>query len=336
MTTIYDIARRAGVSVATVSRYLNASATVSPDTANRIQQAVGETDFALNRLASALTTKRTGLIGLITSDKVNPFTTEVAQAMAEEASELGFSLFTAITGGDEARFLQLLTEFRQQQVDGVVVTPPDTPKTHAALTDLIRGGTPVTTIGIDLQTSGAGFVSVRTYDGALAAVRHLVALGHRRVGFLTGLDPATVAQGRLAGYTAALREASIRFDRRLVVGDTLDVAGGRRGLGQLLGLERPPTAVFTVNDVMALGVLQAAQAQRIHVPEELSVVGFDDIAMASHAAPPLTTVAQPKTLLGRTAARFVIGQVQDHRTPEPLRLECRLVIRASTAPPPTT
>ena len=332
MTTIYDIARMAGVSVATVSRHLNGTATVSPATAARIQAAIEATGFALNRAASSLTTGRSGLLGFLTSDIINPFTAEVGQAMTEEAGELGFSLLTAITGGQEARFLQMLTELRRHSVDGVVVTPPQTARTIAALAELVAGGTPLTTIGIDLVDAGAAFVSVDTYGGALTAVQHLVDLGHRRIGFLGGPAPDSTP-GRLRAYTEVLAAAAIPVEEQLMVGESLDREGGVRALEQLISAPRPPTAVFAVNDLMALGALQAAHANRLRVPDDLSIVGFDDIAMASFASPPLTTVAQPKALLGRTAARFVIGQLVDRTTPEPLRLSAELVIRSSTAAP---
>ncbi len=332
MTTIYDIARMAGVSVATVSRHLNGTAAVSPGTAARIQAAIESTGFALNRAASSLTTGRTGLLGFLTSDIINPFTAEVGHAMTEEAGELGFSLLTAITGGHEVRFLQMLTELRRHSVDGVVVTPPQTARTVAALTELVAAGTPLTTIGVDLVSAGAAFVSVDTYSGALAAVQHLIDLGHRRIGFLGGPDHDSTP-GRLRAYTEALTEASIPVQTALMMGGTLDRQGGAQAMEKLIQSRQPPTAVFAVNDVMALGALQAAHANRLRVPDELSIVGFDDIAMASFASPPLTTVAQPKALLGRTAARFVISQLVDQTTPQPLRLSTELVLRSSTAPP---
>jgi len=332
VTTIYDIARMAGVSVATVSRHLNGTAAVSPGTGARIQAAIESTGFALNLAASSLTTKRTGLLGFLTSDMINPFTAEVGQAMTEEAGELGFSLLTAITGGHEVRFLQMLTELRRHSVDGVVVTPPQTARTVAALTEFVAGGTPLTTIGVDLVSAGAAFVSVDTYSGALAAVQHLIDLGHRRIGFLGGPDPDSTP-GRLRAYTEALIEASIPVESALMMGGTLDREGGAEAMEQLIQSRQPPTAVFAVNDVMALGALQAAHANRLRVPDDLSIVGFDDIAMASFASPPLTTVAQPKALLGRTAARFVISQLVDQTTPQPLRLSTELVFRSSTAPP---
>ncbi len=332
MTTIYDIARMAGVSVATVSRYLNGSATVSPATADRIQQAVEETDFTLNRAASSLTTKRTGLLGFLTNEIVNPFTAEVCQAMTEEAAEHGFTLLTAVTGGREERFVAMLTELRRHQVDGVVVTPPSTPRTEAALTELVEGGTPLTTIGIDLRSAGAGFVSVDTRSGAVDAVRHLLDLGHRDIAYV-GSDDPSVAQGRLEGYRAAMQAAAVVPDPAFVTGDSLDREGGVRALDRLADLDRRPTALFTVNDVMALGVLQAAYARGLRVPEDLSLVGFDDISMASHASPPLTTVSQPKAELGRAAARSLVAQLTGDGIPDPERLTCTLIVRSSTAPP---
>lgn len=333
MATIYDVARLAGVSAATVSRYVSQSVGVKASTAERIQRAIEATGFERNQLASALTTKRTGLIGFLTSDLLNPFTAEVAHAMTEEAGAAGFSLLTAVTSGREDRFLRMLSDLRQHQVDAVIATPPETPRIVQALAELARAGTPVTTIGIELDEPVAGFVSVDTYSGARAAIDHLVQLGHRRIGFIAGPDPLHTGRGRFDGYTDALRAARIRPAKTLVVRSDADRKGGADALGRLLDSARPPTAVFCLNDVLALGALQASHSRQIRVPEQLSVVGFDDIAMASHASPPLTTIAQPKTELGRTAARMVIDQLSGSVDRKATRLPCELIVRGSTAAP---
>lgn len=336
MVTIYDVARLAGVSPATVSRYVSRTVGVKASTAERIRRAIEESGFERNQLASALTTKRSGLIGFLTSDLLNPFTAEVAQAMTEEAGEAGFSLLTAVTSGREDRFLRMLADLRQHQVDAVIATPPETPGIVEGLRELARSGTPVVTIGIDLEEAAAGFVSVDTYAGARAAVDHLTQLGHRRIGYLAGPDPEHTGRGRHDGYTDALRATRIRPAKVLVSRSSLDREGGSAALDRLLESERPPTAVFCLNDVLALGALQASHTRRIRIPEQLSVVGFDDIAMASHASPPLTTVAQPKTQLGQTAARMVIDRLAGGEPPQAIRLPCELRIRGSTAPPPTS
>lgn len=333
MVTIYDVARLAGVSAATVSRYVSQSVGVKASTAERIRQAIVDTGFERNQLASALTTKRTGLIGFLTSDLLNPFTAEIAHAMTEEAGEAGFSLLTAVTAGREDRFLRMLSDLRQHQVDAIIATPPETPAIVDALRDLVRAGTPVTTIGIDLDEPAAGFVSVDTYAGARAGVDHLIGLGHRRIGFIAGPDPRQTGRGRFAGYTDALKAARLRPAASLVARSSLDREGGADALEKLLSAARPPSAVLCLNDLLALGALQATHTLRIRVPEQLSIVGFDDIAMAAYAAPPLTTVAQPKTELGRTAAQMIINQLNSSQAPTALRLPCHLVVRGSTGPP---
>ncbi|HLT60105.1 MAG TPA: LacI family DNA-binding transcriptional regulator [Microlunatus sp.] len=333
MGTIYDVARLAGVSTATVSRYLNGSPRVRPETAERIRQAIDQTGFVLNTAARSLTTKRTGLIGFVTSDLMNPFTTELAHAMTLQAGEAGLSLLTAVTFGDQDTFLTTITELRRHQVDGVIATPPETPAIVEALRGLARGGVAVVTIGISVDDAPVDFASVDTYHGGRLAVEHLTGLGHRRIGLITGAPEGEVAGSRYRAYHDVLTEADITIDPSLIVATTLDREGGSIAAARLLDLEQPPTAIFAVNDVMALGVIQQCHSRGIRVPQDLSVVGFDDIAMASHSAPPLTTVAQPRSELGRAAATLMIERLARPDTePRQIRMDCSLVPRSSTAP----
>ncbi len=333
MGTIYDVARLAGVSTATVSRYLNGSPRVRPETAERIRQAIEETGFVLNTAARSLTTKRTGLIGFVTSDLMNPFTTELAQAMTLEARSAGLSLLTAVTFGDQDTFVTTITELRRHQVDGVIATPPETPAIVVALRALARSGVAVVTIGITVDDAPVDFASVDTYRGGRLAVEHLTALGHRRVALITGAPEGAVAGSRYRAYHEVLAEAGVPIDRELIIATTLDREGGAAAADRLLDLERPPTAIFAVNDVLALGVIQQCHARGLRVPGDVSVVGFDDIAMASHASPPLTTVAQPRTELGRIAATLLIDRLaQPDAAPREVRMDCSLVLRSSTAP----
>ncbi|ACQ78573.1 transcriptional regulator, LacI family [Beutenbergia cavernae DSM 12333] len=332
--TIYEIARRAGVGVSTVSRYLNSSGYVGADAARRIAAVVEETGYVSSRAASSLTTKRSGAIGFVTSSLLNPFAAELAHAMAAEAASEGFSVLSAVTDGDDDRLVHVLRDLRSHRVDGVIVTPPETPAVREELARTVASGVPVTTIGMAIPDAAHDEVSTDTYGGALDAVRHLLEQGHRAIAVVAGPDPERVAASRFRAYRDALDAAGLAVRAELVPATALDREGGAEAAARLFALDAPPTAVFAANDLAALGVLQAAHEAGLRVPDDLSVVGFDDIAMASHATPPLTTVRQPKTAMGVRAVRLLLDRIAEpEREPRSERLECELVVRASVAPP---
>ncbi|WP_198671517.1 LacI family DNA-binding transcriptional regulator [Desertihabitans aurantiacus] len=336
MGTIYDVARLAGVSTATVSRLLNGTGPVSEATAARIRAAIEQSGYVVNRAARSLTTKNSGLIGFLTSDLTNPFTSELAHAMTERASRDGFSLLTAVTFGRDDRFVQLADELRQHQVDGIIATPPETPTVIASLQQLDRAGIPVVTIGITVPGTGVDFVSCNTYDGGLAAMRHLTSQGHRRIALLTGTPAESVAGSRFRAYRDALDEIGVGIDADLVMEADLDRESGLRSTAELLRRSERPTAVFAVNDMIAIGALQACHAAGVDVPGELSIVGFDDVPMASLTTPMLTTVSQPRSELGATAADLLVQRLQGaEREPVDRRLLSTLVVRDSSGPAPT-
>ena len=335
MVNIYDVARLAGVSTATVSRYVNGTSNPRPDTADRIERAIRETGYVPSHAARTLVTKSTGLIGFLTSDLLNPFTSELAQSMAEHAGRSGLSLLTAVTFGQPERFVELVRELRRHQVDGIIATPPESPEVVRALTEASQAGARVATIGITLPDGAGDFVSCDTYGGGLLAMEHLLDLGHRRIGFITGEPATSVAGSRFLAYRDSLMRTDIPFEQDLIKEGTLDREGGFAATLELLDRSDRPTAIFAVNDLIALGAIQAAASRQIRVPDDLSIVGFDDIPMASHSTPALTTVAQPRSELGRLAAEFLITRLQDKQAaPQSVRLDCSLVERASTTQPP--
>ncbi|MGG7510234.1 LacI family DNA-binding transcriptional regulator [Plantibacter sp. YIM 135249] len=330
MVTMYDVARAAGLSIGTVSRFVNGNGYVSAASEEAIRAAIAATGYVPNNAARSLTTKRSGLIGFITSDLINPFTALLAQSMALRASESGHSVLTAVTDGDEARALEVITALRGQQVDGLVVTPPESAAVNAYLETITGSGTPVVLVGMELDTP-ADRVSSDTYGGAKAAVEHLLRLGHTRIAFVSRAPAESFARGRYRGYCDALAEHGITVDPQLVFGldDTASALGDATGLA----LERA-TAVFAVNDLVALGVAQEAHRRGRRVPEDLSVVGFDDIALAGVSSPPLTTVRQPTEEMGQSVIDLLLARLADPSIPaSATRHDCSLVVRGSTAPP---
>lgn len=334
MVTMYDVAKRAGTSIGTVSRYVNGSGYVGQASRSRIRKAIDDLGFVPNSAARSLTTKRTGLLGLVVSDLRNPFSAELAHAIQHAAKEHDYSLVVSATDSDDGRAVRVLSGLRGRQVDGLIVAHPESRVVNDELVAAVMQGVPVVLIGMRLDPPVADRVTTDTYEGALAAVSHLIDLGHRRIGFLEGQEQV---RGRRRGYVDALTAAGIPVDESLIGTDPLNRDGGATAALRFLDRPDPPTAIFAANDAAALGVLQAAYVRKVRVPDDLSVVGFDDVELAAHAVPPLTTVAQPTLDLGREAVALLFGRLSGSG-PEnavELRLPCELIVRDSTTKAPS-
>lgn len=332
--TIYGVADRAGVSAATVSRHVNGKGYVSEHARQRIDAAIAELGFRPSPVARSLSGGRSGLIGFMASDLTNPFTVEVAQAMQARAYELGWAALVCGTDGQAERGVMALGVLEDRRVDGLIVTPPETRAADAILRRLAAAGTPVVLLGRRLAGTNCDRVTADTRDGALQAVRYLIGLGHRRVGFVGPPQAGKNVAGRFRGYLDALGEAGLKRDPGLIVGASLDREGGAAALAELWRRRRHPSALVTVNDEVAVGALQEAARRSVVVPDELSVVGFDDTIVASYTVPPLSTVAQPKTDLGRRSVELIMDRLQDPDRPaREVRFGCQLVVRDSTARP---
>lgn len=332
MATIYDVAAKAGVSIGTVSRFLNRSGYVGQQSRAKIAAAIDELGYSPNGVARSLMTKRTRMLGFIVSDLTNPFTPEVARGVQDVADESGYCTLIYNTDGDGQREVRALTLLRERQADGLIITPPETEEGNTCILEMHALGIPIVLLSRELQPAVVDRVTTDTYGGAIMAVQHLIALGHSRVAFIGGAP--TVAAGRRRGYLDGLRQAGIQPDPGLIVETSLNREGGASVIIQLLELHNPPTGVFIANDTVALGAIQEALRHGYAIPGDLSVVGFDDIALAAFAHPSLTTIAQPKPLLGRTAVELLLARIEQRADPAPreVRLQCALVRRESTAP----
>ena len=334
MATVYDVATRAGVSVGTVSRYLTGNGYVGEAAQGRIARAIDELGYVRNRAAASLTTKSTGLLGFVVSDLRNPFVAEIASALSLNARSAGYGLVVAESGNDADASLQSLELLRTHGVDGVIVTPPESPELNDAL---VRAAKEIPVVGIGLRTDPlvSDTVTSDTEGGARSAVEHLLSLGHRRIAYL-GLR--NQAAGRYRGFQGAIAAAEGRADGREIFVDQLTHLGGVAALRRLISDGDLPDAIFAANDAVALGVLQAAGQEGISIPRDLAVVGFDDVAMAAHAAPPLTTVAQPTAEMGAAAIEMALSRLRSgDLPPREAVLAARLVVReSSTAAGPAT
>lgn len=334
--SVRDVARLAGVSVGTVSNVLNNPAVVAPPTRDRVLHAIEELGFVRNESARQLRAGRSRTIGLIVLDVANPFFTDVARGVEDLATEAGIAVVLCNSDGDpgkEAGYLSLLEE---QRVQGVLITPVD--GIDPALERMRRRGTPV--VLLDRRAPGAGLCSVAVDDvlGGRLATTHLLEGGHARVAFVGGPETIKQVRDRLTGAREAFADAGrSASDLQVIRTAALNVAGGRTAAEALLEVSAMSraTAVFCANDLLALGLLQGLTRAGLRVPQDVAIVGYDDIEFAAAAAVPLSSVRQPRQQLGRTAAEMLLeeasGVEHEHRQAE---FEPDLVVRASSEPHP--
>lgn len=332
-STIHDIAAEAGVSVATVSRVLNRKDHVAPETRERIARIVRDRGYVVNRSARNLQDGRTGLVGLLVP-LVHPhyFSTIVAGA-SEALFEQDQRAVLSATEHKHDREVTLLDRLMHGMADGALVVLPE--ETSDELERLLDTNYRFVVIDPRLPLDARiPSVSAAHSSGAGDAVRHLLELGHRRIAAITGPRDWVATEERRRGYHAALASYGILPDPRLEIEADFEIPGGARAATRLLETAEPPTAIFAFNDNLAIGAIQAARAHGLRVPEDLSVVGFDDSEHASLITPTLTTVRQPLAEMGRTAVNL-LRRLLDGQRVETLHVELgtRLVVRDSTAHP---
>ncbi|MEV4145508.1 LacI family DNA-binding transcriptional regulator [Amycolatopsis sp. NPDC049691] len=327
MVGIKDVAKRAGVSIGTVSNVVNRPHVVAAATRNRVLSVIEELGYVRDESARQLRAGRSRIMGLLVLDLGNPFFVDVARGAEQAAHAEGLNIITCNSGQRSDLEASYLAMFAEQRVRGVLLSPVGT--SGEALRAFRRSGTPYVFVDRKAPTSEASSVAVDDIAGGALAARHLLETGHHRIAFVNG--PAILAQcrDREQGLRTALEGAAVELTVLEAIG--LDVASGRDAGARLLGTIPRPTAVFCANDLLALGVLQAMVGAGVRVPDEMAIVGYDDIEFAGAAAVPLTSVRQPAQRLGRTAAELLLAETADttveHQavvfTPE-------LVVREST------
>jgi LacI family transcriptional regulator/LacI family repressor for deo operon, udp, cdd, tsx, nupC, and nupG len=332
--SIKDIARAAGVSHSTVSRALLDSPLISASTRARIQRLARDMAYMPNAIARSLQTQRTHTIGVVVTSLADPFFADVVEGVEAVAKPTGLSLFLGISHNDPERELEVMSGFHQRRVDAILVATSQLNEQHSA--QLAGINVPVVTINAQVAWNGIPYHSVSVDDaaGARRAVEHLLTLGHRRVGYLgVGNRPGSNLR-RLRGYREALEAAGLTPAPEWVLTppppdrfDTDDAAVGYE-MAPLL-LDSGVSAIFCYNDVSAIGLLRACHERGLSVPGDLSVVGFDDIPLASYLTPPLTTLHQPKRRMGRKAMGMLLCLLQGHAV-EDFIFEPTLELRAST------
>ncbi len=328
--TMADVAHEVGVSMMTVSRVINHKGDVSEVTRRRVLEVIERLDYCPSGIARGLATRRTGTLGLVVPDVANPFFAEVARGVEHVAYAEGYNVFLCNTDEDPGRELDVLNSLEEKRVDGLVLCSS---RLESEDLRLVVDSHPVVVL-VNRRLNGAGeqvrAVLVDDVLGGRLTAGHLVGRGHRAIGLLAGPAGSRSGRSRLQGYQAILAEAGLRFDAGWVQNCAPVAGAGRTVARALLGAHAELTALLCYNDLVAVGVLRAAAELGRSVPEDLAVVGFDDIPLAALVTPPLTTCRIPRYELGVRAVKLLLGQIRgDSAGSEEIILEPELVVRES-------
>ncbi|MGL5949224.1 MAG: substrate-binding domain-containing protein [Aeromonas sp.] len=329
MATIKDVAARAGVSISTVSHVLNNTRRVSEDATKNVLEAVATLNYAPNSVARSLKINATKTIGMLVTTSVNPFFAEVVQGVEAYCFEQGYSLILCNTENQPSRQQHHLRMLMEKRVDGLLVLGTDI---DSSLRDMLRIHKSVPQVVLDWGTECdfANVINDNSRSGARLAVRHLLEWGHTDIACITGQLAKPTSQQRLDGVRDALAEHGLTLrDDRLFEAD-YETQSGFAAMQRILALKPRPTAVFASNDPMAIGAMCAAWEAGVKVPEEISVIGYDDVEMARFASPPLTTIRHPKAELGQLAVQQLIARIRNKTLElDSMTVEPELIVRCS-------
>ncbi len=327
---IAEIAKRAHVSTATVSRAINKSGPVKPATARKVWRIVAELNYFPNSHARALVSGRSRLLGLIVSDITNPFFSELIRSFESHAAQQQYDLLITSTDYETARMTATLRRMLERKVDGVAVMTSE--MDLGLIRELSRRGVPIVFMDVGQMGPRMSHVVIDYSNGIHQAVDHVVGLGHKHIAFISGPLALASARTRRQAFVDRMRAHGLSPDRRMIREGTHTADGGQREMAALLRANRKPTAVIASNDWTAIGALHAIQSEGLRVPEEISLVGFDDIPLVSYTSPALTTVRMSAVDVGSTAFealfRMIGGELPEG---DVFQIATKLVIRHSTA-----
>ena len=331
MTTIRQIAREAGVSVGTVSNVLNDNANVAWATRERVQTVIQQHNYRPSNVARSLSTRRTSTLGLIVSNISNPFSSELARGAIETAQKAGHGLLVMGAAPDGLDLPTQVDTLVQQWVDGILITSEPLPDSR--LSQLPCGDTPLVMMDYP-QPPHRNVIGLINFDweaAGYAATYHLRQLGHQRIGYIGGISGHPSSRLRAQGYHKALTETGMALDPMLECAGDFLKEGGYQAARTLLALTNPPTALLTANDLMALGALQAITEGGWRVPDDISLVGMDDIPYASFLSTPLTTIHLSSYRVGQIGIQMLLEADRTHASLQQITLPTHLVERRSTA-----
>lgn len=324
---IKDVAKRAGVSAATAARVAGNYGNVSNITRQRVLSAIQELGYQPDAIARSMVTRSTRTIGLVVTDITNPFFAELARGIESVTWDQGYSLFLADTDEDLEREKAMISAMQEKRVDGIILVPASS-KYSRHLTDLVKDGTPLVLVDRAVNKLDVDTVMVDNEQGAYQAVSHLVSLGHKRIAIILDNPLITTNIERLNGYYRALKEHGLQDDESLILMCKYTSQSAYQNIAQMLARSDRPTALFTANNFMTLGALQAIYDKGMLVPEDIAMVGFDDLDWAAIGSCKLTAVAQPVNDIGQLAAhRLIIRMKGKSDSTQEYRLKTRFIIR---------
>jgi LacI family transcriptional regulator len=328
---IRTVAERANVSIATVSRTINRVPTVNAKMAKRVWDAIQELNYFPNTQARALVSGRSGILGLIVSEITNPFFPELIQGFEEIAIEHGYEILVGSTNYDPRRMALCIRRMLERKAEGVAVM---TFGIEAPLLDqLAERDIPLVFVDAGPESPRISLLKIDYHHGIRQGVQHLAALGHRNFAFISGPRHLHSAQARVAAFQQSLQECGIPIQPSMLVEGDHTLEGGIRAMEKLVALKKLPTAVMCSNDMTAIGVLHKAHRVGLHVPTDISVIGFDDVEMARAMIPPLTSIQMSRTELARAAVNALRAHVEDTTPQRELVIPTNLIVRESTSYP---
>ena len=325
-----EIAAKAGVSLATVSRTIHSPHLVKTETREHIRQVMTEYHYVYNMTASDFSKKRSSVIGVIIPTTKGAIFSNSTQTIQEKAQEKGFSLIVGNTGYDGDVESTLLRQFQERRLAGIILTGFAIGQ-ESAVREVVQSGIPCVVIWETLEDSSLSFVGFNNFTAAYSMTEYLIRLKHQRIGLILGpYTKVRRARRRLEGYQAALGDNGLRYDPRMVIEKHPTLHEGEEAMRKLLSMRQPPTAVFAASDMLAVGALAAAREKGFRVPEDVSVAGFDDIDFAAFSNPPLTTVRVPASQMGKMAVEMLVEMIEGNSGEvRQITLDTELIVRGS-------
>jgi DNA-binding LacI/PurR family transcriptional regulator len=330
-STIRDVARKAKVSVATVSRVLNSPSRVRIPTREKVLKAMEQCNYVYNALAGSLSARKTSMLGVIIPTITNPIFATVTKGIQDFAVQKGYSTLLGNTDYNEENELQLIHLFQEKRIDGVIFNGPW--RSAPLILHMKNANLPFVITWQKVKDKDVSFVAFDNFRGAYRMIDYLIGLGHRRIGMIAGKFAVSErALMRWQAYRKCLGDHNLVYDPKLVLEKGYSCSDGKEAMAHLLSLSPRPTAIFCGNDILAIGAMVHAKEQGMKIPTDLSVAGFDDMEISAFYDPPLTTVAVPAYEMGRMAAKILIETILGEcKTPQQYVLEANLIVRGSTA-----
>ena len=328
--TLHEVGIRAGVSAMTVSRVVNGRGGVDLETRRRVEEAIQALDYVPNRIARGLISQKTQTIGLIVPDVVNPFFAPVVRGAESAARKAGYRVLLCNSEGDLRLEREYIEDLVAHRVEGLMLAPASD-RSRSNILSLLRGGFPLVLIDRTLPDADCDLIVSDNANGARRLIEHLISIGHKEIAHVTDAEDTSTGRERLRGYRDALDAAGIPFQSELVVRTTVDRIGGYRAAQEILARDRLPTAIFAVNNMTAVGTMEALRERGLSVPKEMGLVCFDDVEHLAILSPILTVIDQPAETFGSLGAQLLLERVTGKASSRSRRiiLQTDLIVRES-------